>query len=283
MSHTVIGLFDTSGEAQTAMGELIEQGFARENIDISNKSSAAADSSTPTRSADGPVSGTMSTTEVSGSPELAKGVGDFFRSLFGGDETTARNYTSAADEADAILTVHVDSQEKAAAAAAILDRNGAIDVDDRASRSNRQNAAGITETTKNRANTPDSVSIPVIEEELRVGKREVETGGARIRSQVIKKPVEADVRLREEHVVLNRHSVDRALTDTDLTNFKEGVIEITEHAEQAVVSKQARVVEEIEIGKQVTERQETIRDTVRRTDVEVDEIDAITRAANSKS
>jgi uncharacterized protein (TIGR02271 family) len=283
MSHTVIGLFDTRGEAQTAMGELIEQGFARENIDISNKSSAAADSSTPTRSADGPVSGTMSTTEVSGSPELAKGVGDFFRSLFGGDETRARNYTSAADEADAILTVHVDSQEKAAAAAAILDRNGAIDVDDRASRSNRQNVAGITETTRNTANAPDSVSIPVIEEELRVGKREVETGGARIRSRVIEKPVEAGVRLREEHVVLNRHPVNRALTDTDLTNFKEGVIEITEHAGQAVVGKQARVVEEIEIGKQVTERQETIRDTVRRTDVEVDEIDATTRASNTKS
>ncbi|MDQ3323048.1 MAG: YsnF/AvaK domain-containing protein [Acidobacteriota bacterium] len=284
MAHTVIGLFDSRNEAQAAMQELIRQGFVRENIDVSNKSADSSASSTPNRSSDGPISGTMSTTEVSGSPGFANSVGNFFSSLFGDDETTARSYTDAAGEADAILTVHVDTEERARAAAEILDRNGAIDVDGRMSQSNRQNAAGTTDTTRNTANVQSGTSIPVIEEQLQVGKREVETGGARVRSRVIEKPVEASVRLREEHVVVNRNPVNREVTDADLTNFKEGDIEITEHAEKAVVGKQARVVEEVEIGKQVTEREETVRDTVRRTDVEVDEIDTDTtrRTANNK-
>src|SRR5207237_10471150 len=81
------------------------------------------------------------------------------------------------------------------------------------------------------------------------------------------------VRLREEHVVVNRRPVNRAVTDADLNNFREGEIELTERAEVPVVAKQARVVEEVEVGKQVEERQQTISDTVRRTDVEVEEID----------
>lgn len=289
MSHTVIGLFDNRNEAQSAMQELIQQGFVKENIDISNRNDSG---STPARTSDGPISGTMSTTEVSGSPDFAGSVGGFFSSLFGGDETTARNYTNAANDADAILTVHADSADRARAAAEILDRNGAIDVDGRMSGSDsRQNLTGTANTTQNTtrdtANAQENMAIPVIEEELQVGKREVETGGARIRSRVIEKPVEASVRLREEHVVVNRQPVNRAVSEADLANFKEGEIEITEHSEQAVVSKQARVVEEVSIGKTVTEREETVRDTVRRTDVDVEEIngettdDINTRRANS--
>jgi uncharacterized protein (TIGR02271 family) len=129
-------------------------------------------------------------------------------------------------------------------------------------------------TTGNYVNTEaGSTAIPVIEEQLQVGKQQVESGGARIRSRVIERPVEASVRLREEHVVVNRHPVNRPVTDADLANFKEGDIEIRERSEEAVVGKQARVVEEVEVGKQVTEREENVRDTVRRTDVDVQETD----------
>lgn len=292
MSHTVIGLFDNKAEAQAAMQELVQQGFVKENIDISNRNNSG---STPARTSDGPISGTMSTTEVSGSPDFASSVGSFFSSLFGSDEATARNYTEAANDADAILTVHVDSADRARAAAEILDRNGAIDVDGRTSGNSQQNLTGTANTTQNAtqtttqnmSNAQDNMAIPIIEEELQVGKREVETGGARIRSRVVEKPVEASVRLREEHVTVNRQPVNRAVTDADLANFKEGEIEITEHSEQAVVGKQARVVEEISIGKTVSEREETVRDTVRRTDVEIEEIsgettdDTNTRQANN--
>jgi uncharacterized protein (TIGR02271 family) len=288
MTHTVIGLFDNRSEAQAAMQDLIQEGFIKENVDISNRS--VTDSTD--FSAD-----TVSTGSGSGG-----GVSGFFNSLFGGDETTANTYTNVANDADAILSVQVDSDERARRAAEILDRNGAIDADERGAQyskqnysqgtSNQQNFTGTADTTatnQNNSNIEGQTVIPVIEEQLQVGKREVETGGARIRSRVIERPVEASVRLREEHVVVNRHPVNRAVTDADVSNFKEGDITLTERSEEAVVGKQARVVEEVEIGKQVTEREETVSDTVRRTDVEVEEIsgdvnrtdDTNTRGTNS--
>jgi uncharacterized protein (TIGR02271 family) len=264
MTHTVVGLFDNRGEAQAAMQELIQQGFIRENIDISNRSASETGNNT---------SNTTASTGVGDS------ISNFFGSLFD-DETTVNNFTNAANDADAILAIQVDSDERARVAAEILDRNGAFDVDERSAQYSQQNVAttsGTTQNTanvqKNTANAQSETTIPVIEEELQVGKREVERGGARIRSRIIEKPVEASVRLREEHIVVNRQPVNREVTDTDLTNLQEGNIELTERAEVPVVGKQARVVEEVNVGKQVEEREETVSDTVRRTDVEVEEID----------
>ena len=115
--------------------------------------------------------------------------------------------------------------------------------------------------------------IPVIEEELQVGKREVETGGVRVTSNVTEVPVEEQVRLREEHVTVDRHPVDRPATDADLRAAQGAVLEVTETAEEAVVAKQARVVEEVVVGKEASERTETIRDTVRHTDVDVQQLE----------
>ena len=91
------------------------------------------------------------------------------------------------------------------------------------------------------------------------------------------------MRLRQEHVFVNRQPVNRAVTDADMANFKEGNIEITERGEEAVVSKQARVVEEISIGKNVEEREEVVSDTVRSTEVDVEQInqDVNTKRANN--
>uniref|UniRef100_UPI0037432ACC YsnF/AvaK domain-containing protein n=1 Tax=Adhaeribacter swui TaxID=2086471 RepID=UPI0037432ACC len=114
--------------------------------------------------------------------------------------------------------------------------------------------------------------MPIIEEELQVGKRVVETGGARIRSRIIERPVEESVRLRVEHVRVERNPVNRPATEADLANFREGEIELREQAEVPVVGKEARVVEEVRLGKDVEERQETIHETVRRTDVEVENL-----------
>jgi uncharacterized protein (TIGR02271 family) len=149
-----------------------------------------------------------------------------------------------------------------------------------------QNNARTSETTaQNTAHVQGETAIPVIEEQLQVGKREVESGGARIRSRIVEKPVEANIRLREEHVVVNRRPVNRAATDADLANLKRGDIELTESAEVPVVAKEARVVEEVVVGKNVTEHQETVRDTVKRTDVEVEEVktDTAARHADNKN
>jgi uncharacterized protein (TIGR02271 family) len=129
----------------------------------------------------------------------------------------------------------------------------------------------------------EQVAVPVVEEELRVGKREVETGGGvRVESRVEERPVEEQISLREEHVEVERRPVDRPATPGDMNRaFQGGTIELTERAEEAVVQKQARVVEEVVVGKEATERTETISDTVRRTDVEIQPVE--TGAAASAS
>jgi len=114
--------------------------------------------------------------------------------------------------------------------------------------------------------------LPVIEEELQVGKREVETGGVRVTNRVTETPVEGQVSLREEHVNVERRPVNRPVSDADAVAFREGTIEVSEKAEHAVIGKQARVVEEVVIDKQATERTQTVRDTVKRTDVEVEDL-----------
>ena len=114
--------------------------------------------------------------------------------------------------------------------------------------------------------------IPVVEEELRVGKREVEKGGVRITNRVTETPVEEEVRLREEHINVERRPVNRPVSDAD-NAFQVGAIEVTESAEQAVVAKEARVVEEVVVNKDVQERTETVRDTLHRTDVDVQQVE----------
>ena len=120
----------------------------------------------------------------------------------------------------------------------------------------------------------DSDTIPVIQENLEVGKREVETGGVRLRSRIVEEEVAENVSLREENVQVERTSVDRAATEADI---REGEIEMTERAEVPVVNKEARVVEEISLSKDVTERDETIRDTVRDTEVDIERLDGTRR------
>ena len=128
-------------------------------------------------------------------------------------------------------------------------------------------------STANRSRTKtDGMSIPVIEEELQVGKRTVETGGVRVETNITERPVEETVTLREENVIVDRRPVDRGVTEADLGNSSEGEITIPIVEEVAVVGKEARVGEEIVIDKNVSERNETVSDTVRRTEVEVENL-----------
>ena len=115
-------------------------------------------------------------------------------------------------------------------------------------------------------------TIPIVEEELAVGKRTVDQGGVRVYRRIVEIPVDQTVELREEHVIVERHPVDRAVTDADLSLQGDRTIELTETAEEAVVSKNARVIEEIHVDKSATERTEHIRDTVRKTEVDVEEV-----------
>ncbi|WP_270934437.1 DUF2382 domain-containing protein [Falsiroseomonas oryzae] len=126
------------------------------------------------------------------------------------------------------------------------------------------------EHERGRAAAGREETIPVAEEHLRVGKRVAHSGRVRVRSYVVETPVEEQVLLREEHVRVERRAADSpGIAGEDL--FRERVIEADESVEEAVVQKDVRVTGEVVVNKETTERTETVRDTVRRTEVEVDE------------
>jgi uncharacterized protein (TIGR02271 family) len=135
--------------------------------------------------------------------------------------------------------------------------------------------AGVAYQTEGRADQQRAVQggdevIQAAEEQLRVGKREVGRGSVRVRSYVTERPVEEQVELRQEHVTIERRPVDRELAAGDAA-FQERTIEAVERGEEAVVSKTARVTEEIGIRKDVESEVETVRDTVRKQEIEVED------------
>lgn len=274
MTQTVIGIFDSAAEAQNAATNLISNGFLQDNIDISARNTSAGSSDN--------LNSSYSSHDSSSSSDS---IGNFFSNLFGGHDD-AKHYSEVARRGS-IVTVHAQSNDEAQRAAQILDQYGAVDIDERAnqyrgsygSTATDATAYGSTTTdataydaTAARSTTDDTTaSIPIIEEQLNVGKREVETGRVRLRSRIVERPVEQTLRLREERVYVERNAVNRPATEADFAAFKEGTIEVTEHAEVPIASKEARVVEEVRLDKDVEERIETVRDTVRRTDVEIDQ------------
>jgi len=155
-----------------------------------------------------------------------------------------------------LLTVKTDESREQEIAGIFADYN-AVDIDTRA---NEWKSAGW--------NSNEQIAIPVVEEELAIGKRLIRRGGVRVYTSVTEMPVEEQVTLREEHVEVTRRPADRAATASDMA-ASESPIEITETAEEPVVSKQAKVVEEVVVKKEATERTETVKDTVRRKDVDV--------------
>ncbi len=136
---------------------------------------------------------------------------------------------------------------------------------------NTGNTGTMNTGTATSTNAQGETVIPIVEEEISVGKRQMQSGGARIHTRVTERPVEQSVTLHEEHVTVDRRPVDRAATDADMA-FGEKSFDVTETSEEAVVGKTSRVVEEVVVGKTATDRTETVRDTVRRTDVDVEDL-----------
>lgn len=128
----------------------------------------------------------------------------------------------------------------------------------------RRKQKGVVDST--------ATSIPIIEEKMEVGKREVETGGVRLKSRVVQENVQENVNLRTEHVRVEETSLNRPATAADLEAFKEGTIEMKEYAEVPVVSKEAFVTGEVSLEKEVKETDETVTGTVRKTQVDTENI-----------
>ena len=250
MSKTVVGLFKSTSEAQGVKHDLVRQGYSASDISVvANEEKSSVAATNPTNAEGG----------------LGAAISNFFRSLTSGDEEAQHYYAEGVNRGGAVLSVRVpDGKEDEVAEC--LERSGAQDVNDHP-------ATSVTAHSSPRTGT-EGASIPVVEETLQVGKRQVQRGGVRIYSHLVEQPVEATVQLREEHVRVGRQKVDRPATEGDFAAFQEGTIELTETAEEAVVSKQARVVEEVVVGKDDSERTQTIRDTVRHTEVELEQLGA---------
>ncbi len=294
MAQTVIGIFNSASEAQNAVDQLLAKDFTKDSVNISTGSSAGSSSMGGTTgssmgntsgssmgstsgSATDNFMGTTTGSSLSGSTGYSSGtnegnetgIGRFFRNLFGGDNDESDRYTRVA-ERSTVVTVYAKSTTEAETAATLLDQYGAVDVDDQDKQYNK--SAGTYDSTN--ATDATGKTIPIIEENIQVGKREVETGGVRLKSRIVETPFTENVSLREEHVRVDRTKVDRAATNADLTNFQEGTIELTERSEVPVVSKEARIVEEVSLNKDVEHREETISDTVRKTEVDVEQIES---------
>lgn len=256
MTKTVVGIFDDPTAAQTAFQKLTSDGFNRSEVDVTDNANVGSMNSEIER-------------RDRSDDDFGDKVGRFFRNLFESEEDAERYSTAA--RTGSVVSVYADTWERAERAADVLDDCGAINVDER--------VVGDSMRSDSRMDQDRDVSnrsIPVIEEELEVGKREVETGGMRLRSRIIDRPVEENLRLREEHVTVERNPVNRPANESDLNTFREGEVEVRERAEIPVINKQARVVEEVNLRKDVRERDELVRDTVRKTDVEVDKLEGDT-------
>jgi stress response protein YsnF len=276
MTQTITALFDRPAEAQAAQAKLVAAGIPQSAIKL--------------------VQGAQ-TARTSGSYDYHKDEGGFWGSLkdFFMPEEDRYAYSEGLSRGGTLLTVQTD-QAQLETAYDILEQNGSVDLDQREASWRKEGwsgysatggttaaAGGTTAATGGTAAYASGKSsaagatvgekdyIPVVEERLNVGKRVAEAGRVRVRSYVVETPVEEQVTLRDETVHVDRRTVDRPVTAADEALFESKTIEATELREQAVVSKDARVVEEVGIRKDAGQRTETVTDKVRRTEVEVED------------
>ena len=182
-------------------------------------------------------------------------------------------YEEAVKRGGYLVTVNVDD-DRADEVHALLEGSNAVDFEEREQALKAQGFVPPTAPPAAARATaaPDDEVIPIVEEQLLVGKRQVDRGGVRVRSYVVDTPVHDQVSLREERVDVQRRPVDVRIADAE-TLFRERDITLNETAEEAVIGKEARIVEEVVVRKDVGERVETVNDTVRHTEVEVERTD----------
>ena len=246
MSKTVVGLFNSTAEAEQVKQTLISNGYETGKVSIVGRDGEAE------------------------SEGIGEKVSNFFRSLTGGDEHAHNHYATGINQGGALLTV-TTADEDATAVASLLRQHGARDIDGGSTSGAIEGTPLYGAASSNTGNITGQTAIPIVEEELVVGKREVDRGGVRVYSHVVETPVSTDVTLRDEAINIERRAVNRPATAADFTTGT-GSFELRASGEEAVVGKTSRVVEEVLIGKEATQRTEEINDSVRRTEVELEEI-----------
>jgi uncharacterized protein (TIGR02271 family) len=232
---TVIGLFDDRTEAMRVYDALLSGGFRTADLDI------------------------LTNDDKDDVPKLAK-LGDNV------PEPDVHVYLEGVQQGGTLVTVNA-AGNTVTKAAEIMAGYHMVNI-----------PARVEELRKTRSTLQladpktDEHVLEVVEEELEVGTQQVERGRMRIYSKVSERAVERQVNLRDETIRVRRRPVSREVSVSDPDLFKERSYEMTEVDEEAVVHIRARVIEEVVIGKEVAEKIETIRETLRRTDVEIEEV-----------
>ncbi|MES2980514.1 MAG: YsnF/AvaK domain-containing protein [Pseudomonadota bacterium] len=263
--QTVVGVFDTMDDAEDAREALIQAGFGESSVRVQSQASAREGSDVETLERPD---------ETHESEGFMASVSRFFRDLFGTEDEHVGHYSEHVRRGGSVVTVDVDDESRVENARSVLASAGAVDINKRAESWREAGYSGSDATARPlqdeaRGSERERV-LPVVREELEVGKREVDLGAVRVVSRMQTRPVEEQVELREQRADIERRRVDRPATEADLNAFKEGTIEVHETAERAVVNKSARVVEEVRVGTETSSRTETISDQVRDTVVDVE-------------
>ena len=238
--ETVVAIYETTANAQLAIAEIKAAGIADDAISVHG--------------------GPRATSTPAPTPAGQQG---FWANLFGGepDHETAI-YDRSVERGATVVTVRTTAAQ-VARIVDILDSHDPVNVDER--------MTGSSPKAPPASQADDTVQLA--QESLSVGKRVVNRGGTRIRRFVVETPVEQNVTLHAEKVTLERRPVANGSAYAP-ADFKEKTIEMMESAEEAVVSKTARVYEEVGLRKEATDRVETVRDTVRKDEVEIEQIPA---------
>lgn len=243
MTQTIVGLFDNRSDAQQAVEDLRRSGFTDGIHTITNAAESADALHTLT-------------TAIA--------------------EPDVHFYQEGVRRGGTLVTVLADNS-RASEAARVLSRYNMVDVD---ARSAEYRSGGGSFSLRDYHD--QDLVLPVVEEELQVSKRTVERGRMRIYTRVTERPVEQQVTLRDERVHVERRPVDRTVDPGEANQlFTERSIEATEVGEEAVVRKTARVIEEVLIRREAQEHTETVRENVRRTQVDVDQVQPASTVATS--
>lgn len=185
---------------------------------------------------------------------------NFLAELFGpGSSEQVDYYATRITRGGALLSVDLPDDTEIDQIREAMMNAGATDLNA------RRSEAGGAESGQE-----ESQSIPMIEEEMKVGKRKVGKGKVRVSSRLEETPVQKNVKLKEEHASIKSRPVDRPISAEDVNAMGERSFEVEETAERPVIRKQARVVEEIEVGKETSEKTRAVKDTVRHTEVNVE-------------
>ncbi|HET8702045.1 MAG TPA: YsnF/AvaK domain-containing protein [Nitrococcus sp.] len=269
MRRALVAVYDKQADAQRALDALLDKGFSHDNARLTSLESVDMASS------------------ANESADREESLGDKIGKLFGFDKVDDnRTYSEAVRRGHGVLTVDVNDNE-AKYAEEIMEQYHPMEIEERAAQwreSDRQAKQVDTQATHQITGQPtdEEIVIPIVEEQIRVGKREAQHGHTRIRSHTYSIPVEESVQLHEQHTDISRRPADRPVTEED-RRLGETELETYDTTEEPIIGKEARVVEEVVIRKKSSDQTRTVKDNVRRTDVDVERVDDDGKTTSEKT